>query len=344
MHRPDPQRLSSVPETLPELASGVGSNAASGVGSVAAPGLIAFAALVIANVALAFGPWFVRATEVGPVAAGFWRLTLAVPFLIVLAVQQGARPVRLGWGLWSALLVGGVCFAADLGAWHLGILRTTLANATLFGNVATLMFPIYGFLIARSWPTRTQGWALALAAAGAALLLGRSYQLDAKNLVGDLFCILAGLLYTVYFILMARVRATLAPVSALTLSTLAGIVPMLVFALAMGERVLPTHWGPLIGLALCSQVLGQGLMIYALGRFSPLVIGIALLIQPVVAGVVGWLVYGERLGAADLVGVVMVAVALVLVRQAPAPEALAPEAAPLEDALDTPDFERQETV
>ena len=179
---------------------------------------------------------------------------------------------------------------------------------------------------------------MVLAATGAALLLGRSYQLDAKNLVGDLLCILAGLLYTVYFILMARARATLAPLSALTLSTLAGIVPLLVFALAMGERVMPTHWGPLIGLALCSQVLGQGLMIYALGRFSPLVIGIALLIQPVVAGVVGWLVYGERLGAADLVGVVMVAVALVLVRRGPPPEV------PLEDALDTPDFERQETV
>lgn len=331
MHRPAPQTLSSVPDTPHGLTAKAE--------NVAAPGLIAFAALVVANVALAFGPWFVRATEVGPVAAGFWRLTLAVPFLVVLAVQQGARPRRLGWKLWAGLLAGGVCFAADLGTWHLGILRTTLANATLFGNVATLIFPIYGFLIARSWPTRTQGWALALAAAGGALLLGRSYQLDAKNLAGDLFCLLAGLLYTVYFILMARARATLAPISALTLSTLAGIVPLLIFALAMGERVLPTHWSPLIGLALCSQVLGQGLMIYALGRFTPLVIGIALLIQPVVAGLVGWLVYGERLGAADLVGVVMVAVALVLVRQGPGPEAL-----PLEDALDTPDFERQETV
>jgi len=330
MHRPDPQRLSSAPDTPRGLTTEAN--------SVAAPGLIAFAALVVANVALAFGPWFVRATEVGPVAAGFWRLTLAVPFLVVLAVQQGARPRPLGWKLWAGLLAGGVCFAADLGTWHLGILRTTLANATLFGNVATLIFPIYGFLIVRSWPTRTQGFALALAAAGGALLLGRSYQLDAKNLAGDLFCLLAGLLYTVYFILMARARATLAPISALTLSTLAGIVPLLIFALAMGERVLPTHWGPLIGLALCSQVLGQGLMIYALGRFTPLVIGIALLIQPVVAGLVGWLVYGERLGAADLVGVVMVAVALVLVRQGPPPEL------PLEDALDTPDFGRQETV
>ncbi len=325
MHRPAPQRISSVPETPMTTA-------------LAAPGTLAFGALLIANVALAFGPWFVRATEVGPVAAGFWRLTLAVPFLVLLAAQQGARPTRLGRGVWVGLIAGGVCFAADLGSWHLGILRTTLANATLFGNAATLMFPIYGFLVARTWPTRTQGWALMLAAAGAALLLGRSYQLDAKNLAGDLLCILAGLLYTVYFILMARARTTLAPLSALVLSTLAGIVPLLVFALAMGERVVPVHWGPLIGLALCSQVLGQGLMIYALGRFSPLVIGIALLIQPVVAGTVGWIVYGERLGLPDLVGVVMVAIALVLVRRTPA------DRPPIEEALDTPDLGRQETV
>ncbi len=325
MHRPAPQRISSVPETPTTT-------------TLAAPGTLAFGALLIANVALAFGPWFVRATEVGPVAAGFWRLSLAVPFLVLLAAQQGARPMRLGRGVWIGLIAGGVCFAADLGSWHLGILRTTLANATLFGNAATLMFPIYGFLVARTWPTRTQGWALMLAAAGAALLLGRSYQLDAKNLAGDLLCILAGLLYTVYFILMARARTTLAPLSALVLSTLAGIVPLLVFALAMGERVVPVHWGPLIGLALCSQVLGQGLMIYALGRFSPLVIGIALLIQPVVAGTVGWIVYGERLGLPDLVGVVMVAIALVLVRRTPA------DRPPIEEALDTPDLGRQETV
>jgi len=325
MHRPAPQRISSVPETPTTT-------------TLAAPGTLAFGALLIANVALAFGPWFVRATEVGPVAAGFWRLTLAVPFLVLLAAQQGARPTRLGRGVWIGLIAGGVCFAADLGSWHLGILRTTLANATLFGNAATLMFPIYGFLVARTWPTRTQGWALMLAAAGAALLLGRSYQLDAKNLAGDLLCILAGLLYTVYFILMARARTTLAPLSALVLSTLAGIVPLLVFALAMGERIVPVHWGPLIGLALCSQVLGQGLMIYALGRFSPLVIGIALLIQPVVAGTVGWIVYGERLGLPDLVGVVMVAIALVLVRRTPA------DRPPIEEALDTPDLGRQETV
>ncbi len=306
MHRPAAQRLSSSPDT---------------------PGAGAFAALVLANVALAFGPWFVRMADTGPVAAGFWRLALAVPFLLAISLAQGARPVRLAGGLWIALIVGGVCFAADLGSWHLGILRTTLANATLFGNCATLMFPIYGFLVARAWPSRTQGFALALAAAGAALLMGRSYQLDANNLAGDLLCLLAGVLYTAYFISMARARAVMTPIAALTLSTLAGLLPLLLLALAMGERVWPAHWGPLVALALCSQVLGQGLMIYALGRFPPLVVGIALLIQPVVAGIVGWIVYGERLGAPDLIGVAMVAAALVLVRRGPrlAPGARVPD-------------------
>lgn len=282
---------------------------------ISAPPASAFAAVAAANVLLAFGPWFVRVADTGPVASGFWRITLAAPLLCALAVAGGARPTRLSAGLWWALGLAGVAFAADLASWHLGILRTTLANATVFGNSAVLFFPVYGFMAARAWPTRTQGAALLLAAAGAALLMGRSYQLDPRNLAGDLLALLAGVLYTVYFILMARAREAMAPLSALALSTIASILPLLLFALALGERVWPGDWTPLIGLALVSQVAGQGLMIYALGKLSPLVMGIALLIQPVVAGIVGWTVYGERLGVADLLGVVMVAAALVLVRR-----------------------------
>ncbi len=271
-------------------------------------------ALLGGNLALAFGPWFVRLADVGPVAAGFWRITLAAPLLVALAYVGNRRPFAPARGLWLLTAFGGLAFAADLASWHLGILRTTLANSTLFGNSATLMFPIYGFVAARMWPTRTQGLALFLAAAGAALLLGRSYELSPKHLAGDLLCLLAGTLYTVYFILMARVREVMAPIPALALSTIASILPLLLAAYAAGETIWPAHWGILIGLALASQVIGQGLMIYAIGLLSPLVVGIALLTQPVVAGTVGWIVYGERLGVPDFIGAILVAIALVLVR------------------------------
>jgi drug/metabolite transporter (DMT)-like permease len=278
-----------------------------------------FAALLLGNVALAFGPWFVRAADVGPVAAGFWRLALGVPFLFAIVLAVEGNPLRHAKGLGLTLFFAGIAFAADLASWHVGILHTTLANATLFGNSATLMFPIWGFLIARAWPTRQQGLALGLAAAGAVLLLGRSYSLSPQNMLGDLLCLLAGALYTVYFILMTRAREAMTPLSALALSSAVGALPLLLFAVALGEQIWPHNWGVLVGLALASQVFGQGLLIYALGHLSPLVVGIALLSQPVIAGTIGWIVYGERLGVPDFIGAILVAIALVLVRRGSAP-------------------------
>ena len=67
-------------------------------------------------------------------------------------------------------------------------------------------------------------------------------------------------------------------------------------------------------------------MIFALGKASPLMIGITLLIQPIVGATIGWVNYGEKLGAIDGVGIAMVAAALVLVRRRPevAPEPASP--------------------
>ena len=272
-----------------------------------------FAALVVANALLAMGPLFVRVADVGPVASAFWRMALALPILALLAARGGMP--KISRGLILVLILSGVLFAADLASWHLGILRTKLANATLFGNSTSLLFPIYGFLVARAWPSSRQGFALALAAVGAVLLMGRSYQLSPDHLVGDLLCVLAGVFYTFYFVIIARARETLSSLPLLALSTLASAVPLLVLASAMGERVIPADWTPLVALALCSQVLGQGLMVYVLGRLSPLVIGLGLLTQPIVAAAIGFGVFGERLGVADIVGAMLVGLALVLVRQ-----------------------------
>lgn len=279
----------------------------------------AIAAVIVANVALAFGPWFVRLADTGPVAAAFWRIALALPVLVVAAMWNDRRAIgRVGFVL-VPLLIGGLAFAVDLGTWHIGIRRTTLANATLFGNCAVLIFPIYGFVAMRRWPTRGQGAALLLAAIGGMLLLGRSAELSSRHLAGDLFCLLAGVLYAVYFIAMRRVRQTMAPVPALALSSVASVVPLLLLATALGESIWPQAWGPLVALALVSQIAGQGLMIYALGHLSPLVVGLALLVQPLVGATIGWAAYGERLTMLDAVGAVLVAIALAMVgtRRAP---------------------------
>ena len=98
------------------------------------------------------------------------------------------------------------------------------------------------------------------------------------------------------------------------LASLFGAVMLLPFAIGLGERVWPSDWTPVLLLALGSQVIGQGLLVYALGTVPPLVVGLALLTQPAISALIGWLAYDERLTALDWVGAFAIALALVLVR------------------------------
>ena len=278
---------------------------------------LAFVALLAGNAALAAGPLFVRLADVGPVAAGFWRLALALPVLALLAWRQGrgAAPWSgLRRGVLGLAAIGGVFFAADLASWHIGIHFTKMANATLFGNSASLILAAATLLMARRLPRGTEAAALALAVLGAVLLMRESGEAGESAVLGDLLCLLAGLLYAGYMLTMQRARGALASWPALALSTASGVLPLLLFALAMGEQVLPREWGPVIALAISSQIVGQGLLVYALPHFSALVIGLTLLVQPAIAALIGWLVYGERLSSVDLLGGALLAAALVLVR------------------------------
>jgi drug/metabolite transporter (DMT)-like permease len=278
-------------------------------------GRFAFAAVVVANLFLAVGPSMVRVADVGPVASGFWRMALAVPFLAALALWSGgtagfrARPALI-----AVVALGGLLFAADLAAWHEGIVRTKLANATLFGNMSSFLFAAYGFVIARRLPPPLQAGALALAAFGAALLLGGSYELSARHFAGDLLAILAAIFYGAYLMVIDQARRTMAPMPLLAMATAAGALPLLAAALALGQQVIPESWTPLLLLALGSQVVGQGLLVYAIGHLSPVVVGIGLLTQPVAASALGWLVYRESFTLADALGALLIAAAMVLIR------------------------------
>lgn len=274
----------------------------------------AFPAVVVGSCALAFGPWLVRLSGVGPVAAGFWRLALALPFLFVIAAFTGQAVHWPGRKLAVLVATAAFFFAADLAAWHVGIHMTKLGNATLFGNVSSFGFAAWGLWLARRWPSPLQSGALGLAAVGAALLMGSSFELSARNFAGDLLCLLAGLLYVGYLIAVQQGRGSLKPMPLLFLSSLFGAAMLLPVAVAFGERIIPAGWTFVLLLALGSQVIGQGLLVYGIGHVPPLIVGLALLTQPAISAFVGWAAYGETLRPVDWLGALAIGAALVLVR------------------------------
>lgn len=277
-------------------------------------GWLLLAALLGGNIALALGPWFVREADTGPVSAGFWRLFLALPFLVVLARANGQRLGGMGAKTLALVALGAVTFALDLASWHIGIGMTRLGNATLFGNAGSIVLLFWGFIAARMLPKGLEWLAIVFALSGAAILMGRSLEISTATLVGDLFCLAAGLLYAVYLLTLQRARGVFGSWSLLVWVCIFGSPVLLAIALLLGEPVWPTDWTPVVGLFIVSQLLGQGLMVYALRYFPPLVIGLALLTQPAVASLYGWLAFGEVLSVADIFGMVLVGAALAVSR------------------------------
>jgi len=274
----------------------------------------AFPAVVVGSCALALGPWLVRLSGVGPVAAGFWRLALGLPFLFLIAAVT-RQPVHWpGKKLGALIAIAAFFFAADLAAWHVGIHMTKLGNATLFGNVSSFGFAAWGLWLSRRWPSSVQGVALGLAAVGAALLMGSSFELSSRNFLGDLLCLAAGMLYVGYLIAVQQGRGSLKPMPLLFLSSAIGAVMLLPASLALGEQLIPNDWTYVLLLAIGSQVIGQGLLVYGIGHVPPLVVGLALLTQPAISGFVGWVIYDEKLRPVDWLGAAAIAAALVLVR------------------------------
>ena len=276
--------------------------------------LLPLAALLLGNAALAMGPWFVRFADTGPVATGFWRVALALPVLALLARANGEPLGGLPRKTLLAVLLGGVFFGLDIASWHVGIGMTRLTNAALFGNAGSLVLMVWGFVAWRRLPKGREGPALVAALTGAAILMGRSLEISPRTLLGDWFCLLAGLLYAGYLLILKDARKSLGSWSLLTWSCTASAPVLLAIALLAGETIVPTDWAPVVELAISSQLIGQGLLVYALRHFTPLVIGIALLCQPAVAAVAGWISFGEVLSPVDFAGIALVASALVLAR------------------------------
>jgi drug/metabolite transporter (DMT)-like permease len=275
----------------------------------------AFPAMILGSAALSFGPYLVRTADVAPEASAFWRVGLATLPLMLLARLSGQGLPPLDRRTIGLAALAGAFFTADLVLWHLGIGLTTLANASLLSNAASFLLPLWGFLVLKQKPGKKALLAIAFAAAGTILLMGRSAELSRDHLIGDLLCLGAAVLYTGYILVIDRLRGTVAPLPLLALVTLLGAALVLPYAyIAAGDAFWPTNWTPLIALALGSQVFGQGLIVYAVAYLRPIVVGLAFLIQPAISGLIGALRFGEVPGPAELAGAALVVVALILVR------------------------------
>ncbi|NKB50677.1 MAG: EamA family transporter [Rhizobiaceae bacterium] len=268
----------------------------------------AFAALVVGAIAMGISPVFVRFAEVGPFASAFWRVALALPFLLAWAVLEERRNGRSLSRLWRfdrAIVLAGIFFAGDLFFWHLSILQTTIANATLLACLAPVWVVLFSGVLIGEAVSRKAYIGLVLCLIGTFALIGSSFALAPERLLGDIFGFITSIFFGFYFLAIRVARRNHNPGAVTFMSTIITMLLLLTVTLIAGQGFVPqsaTGIAALVALGVVSHCFGQGLLAVALGALSAAFSSLVIFIEALAAAVLGWLVLSEALTPLQFLG------------------------------------------
>jgi drug/metabolite transporter (DMT)-like permease len=290
---------------------------------------LALLALVVGAIGIAFAPVLAKQAVIldgkvdgeilSPAVVAFWRMLIAAPLFVGLACARSKPrallPIVKSHGIW--MLIPGLMFALDLGLWHWAFEYTSVANATMEVNFSVILVSLASWWLfgERFTPLFVAGALLALA--GMVELVGASFAQGGDAWIGDLMGLGVAFAYTGYQ-LTTKHAVKLLPVNLL----MAGSSASAALFLGIGSALSPGRFVPVTreawltvgALALTSQVLGQGLIAYAMRRLPSSFTSVVLVLQPVGAAILGWIILGQPLSTSQIIGGSIVLLGICLAR------------------------------
>src|SRR4051794_2165402 len=245
---------------------------------------------------------------------------LAVRYAIatgVLAVAGGRRVLTLGRsGLAAGAVLGGL-LGLGIGLQTAGLERTTVSSTGFITGLYVVLTPLFGLALFRT-RVGLEVWAgVALAVVGLAMLAGVPVGEPGGNLL-----VLASTAAQALQIVMVERYASRYDAIALVLVELgACFLGFLVIALALGQLEVPhgrTVWGALLVTGVFASALAYLIQVWAQRRMSAARIAVVFSLETVFAGLFGYLLAGDRLGALGWGGCALILAGIVVAEPAAA--------------------------
>lgn len=286
-------------------------------------------------IAVAHGAIFVRlAGEAEPLAIAAWRLTLATAIVtpLVLVFGRAAFSDITRRDLLLTLAAGGL-LAGHFASWISSLQFTSISNSVLLVSTAPVWVAVIGRLTGTVQLSRLMAAAIGLSLVGSAIIAGGSIALGRYSLRGDLLALLGAVCMGAYLLTAQRIQLRVPFGAYVTLVYASAAVWLWVGALASGTRMAGFDgrtWWALAGIALVSQVIGHSGYNFSLRQLRPEFVAVTLLGEPILASVLGWVLFHEPVPALTLAGGALVLFAIMLaaraqrVLPAPRPSAGAP--------------------
>ncbi|MBZ8179727.1 DMT family transporter [Oscillatoria salina IIICB1] len=189
--------------------------------------------------------------------------------------------------------------------WTISIGQTSIANANVLGSLTPLFVTLGAWLFLKQRFDSRFLLGLLLAIVGTTVLAYEDFFKSSSSFIGDSIALSSSLFYAVNFLILEKLRVKFNVEIILFWRCCLGAIFMLPVVLIWEEQYFPigwTGWLAIVCLALICEVVGHGLVVYSLKHFSSSFVSLVLLLDPIVAGILAWIIFAEHLSVFNVVG------------------------------------------
>jgi len=251
--------------------------------------------------------------DVTPFAYLVLRFSIAVivlaPFAVLVARRRGEDRrllVRVG-------VIAGLLLFGGYAAQTVGLQYTTPSTSAFLTGLYVIFTPFVEAVVIRTRPTRIVVGSALLATVGLYLLTGADLALGR----GELLTILCALIFAMWIVYQGRYAARIHPIPFTTLQMVTLVVVGIPAMARQGVGELtPTAWFAIVFTGIACSAVALSLQLWGQQRIPPARAALILLLEPVFAGLISFL-DGERLGAMEVVGALVILGAILLAELGP---------------------------
>ena len=260
-------------------------------------------AVFIAVFAWGIGPLLFLAPSISINSILFYRVLFWPPLLYLIA-HRGGR--KINKKLFRSVWLPGVLFGISTIFGFTAITETSVANATIIGNISTAMVL---FAAPRFLNEKISRWQVLLAFtsfAGVVAIVVGAGNTGGSSLFGDFLALINALTWTFYFISSKRRRVdgvdTWQFLYGVSVIQVLVVVPYSLFTSDDILQITLRDLGFLIAMTLFSGTIGHSFMLWAQKYVDASVSSLILLLGPVISSIGAWLVYSQNISLMQVIG------------------------------------------
>ena len=280
--------------------------------------------LAVAVLAISSSAVLILWADAPAVSVTFWRTLGGAIILAPAAVRSSMSrrsepPDRPSPRQWLILVASGVALGLHFATWLTSLELTSVAASVTLVATAPLFIAVALAVLGRP-PGRTTWLAIGLAIIGTAIITvgdavsgadgeaGSTTGLvtaGSDPVVGDLLALVGAAAMAVYLLLGDRLRSTMSTVAYASRTYAVAAAAVLVFALATGTALTGFDTGTWLAIGamiLGPQLAGHTVLNYLLRRLGSVSVSLSLLLEPIGAATLVWLIFDQLPPVTALVG------------------------------------------